>query len=72
MKIGSKGVEVPDDCGDFCPIMVSEGRKYPLSFQGDECSRCPIFCCAGDDPMFQPEHFNDRLTYYYLTMWGMV
>lgn len=68
MKIGS--TEIPDDCGDFCKIMVDMGSKFPTQYQGDVCYRCPIFCCSGEEPLIEPEGYNpDGLEYYINFLW---
>ena len=38
--IVSKDVEIPDSCPDNCP------EKDSPFYQGNACSRCPIFNCT--------------------------
>jgi len=45
MKVGTKlQFEVPDDCPEDCK------HKGTMGFQGDACSRCPVFNCKGPGP----------------------
>lgn len=71
MKVTKAEIQIPDECGEFCPRMKEEGIKYPFSYQGDVCHRCPIVNCSGEDPLIEPEDYSPALLNRYLESWGM-
>lgn len=76
MKVGSKQIEVPDECPKNCP------GYFQSAGQGNVCCRCPIFNCRlvivdKDDPymgghadfrLIEPEDFSNELAEYYKEM----
>ena len=72
MLIGNK-VEVPDECGDFCPE-YNNGLKDLQS----SCARCPIFLCVKLEhdiegiytPVLSPEEFCPELAQRFVNWWG--
>jgi len=72
MLIGNK-VEVPNECGDFCPEYENKKKD-----QGSSCARCPIFLCVKheDDidgiytPVVSPEEFCPDLAQRFVNWWG--
>ena len=70
MKVSPEKIEVPDACGDFCPIYRKWGRKFPMMDQGDTCSRCPIFNCCGEEPLIEPEDYRSDWADYYVEWWN--
>lgn len=73
MKISQVGIEVPDDCGDFCPVFRRYGYRYPLQQQGDNCYRCPIMNCRATEDgtrLMEPSHYRADLAESYTRWWA--
>ena len=74
MIVGQSKTDIPDECGDFCPIYKGHGRGPVVMYQGDSCTRCPIFCCT-DHPkvgrLVEPEYYSEEYLEGYLRVWGM-
>ena len=55
MKISDAKIEIPDSCPQNCP---EKGKPF---YQGNLCSRCPIFNCSGDPEyaLLRPEEYRE-------------
>jgi hypothetical protein len=56
MLIGKNKIQIPDNCPVNCPV-----RDEPF-YQGNLCSRCPIFNCSSDEDGFcliEPEDYRE-------------
>lgn len=72
MKVSKENIEVPNECGDFCPSFRKFGYKFPMRFKGDVCYTCPIMNCTKDDEGFciiDPEDFRVDLAESYIEWW---
>jgi hypothetical protein len=52
MLIG--GIEFPDKCFEGCTLK----DQHSLFGQGGVCTRCPIFNCAGDETLLDPDEYR--------------
>lgn len=79
MIVSEEKIEVPDECGEFCPRWRAQqaGEAVPFT-QGDACCRCPIFNCRETDGtedgygvfrLLEPEQFSADMARAYVDWW---
>lgn len=70
MIVSRLKIEIPDKCPEKCP--------YTFMYQGDTCSRCPIFNCRkivddeGEFCLIEPEDYSEELALYYKEMFDLL
>jgi len=72
MKVSPEQIEIPDECGDFCPHFRHYGYRFPTQYQGDDCFRCPVMNCQKEEDGFsilEPEEFRADLAKTYVEWW---